>query len=404
MTFRKKCLSCNKPVENTIIDLGMHSFADRFIEEKDFSNSDPAYPLSILLCKNCGFIQNKIQTNPEDRYQEVEYSYTASNSDYAVNHWYKYAEEILDFSKNNPTNILEIGSNDGTLLEGFLNVNPNLNVLGIDASPKMVELANSKKINSHCGIFGNEELKVLENKKFDIICANNVLNHSENPRNFLKSASKYLKDNNSFIVFELPYWKYLVDDGRFDQIYHEHVCYFTAENSQNLLSKIGLEIIHLETNSYHGGSLRVYCSKLNNLKVNKSVENFLLEESFSKLNHSETYKNLIKKINKNRSSLLKKILNAKEEGRKIICVGAAAKANTFLTYYGLDSTIIDFITDASDHKIGKYTPLTRIPIKPDESIAKYDYPICLVTTWNIGENLKKIIFKYNPNAKILMPH
>ena len=91
------------------------------------------------------------------------------------------------------------------------------------------------------------------------------------------------KDKNSFIVYELPYWKNLVVEGRFDQIYHEHVCYFTAENSKNLLSQIGLEIIHIEKNSYHGGSLRIFCSKLNNLKIQDSVEKFLLEESLSKL-------------------------------------------------------------------------------------------------------------------------
>ena len=101
---------------------------------------------------------------------------------------------------------------------------------------------------------------------------------------------------------------------------------------------------------------------------------------------------------------VKKILNANLDNRKVICIGAAAKANTLLTYYGLDKSIVNFITDSSPYKIGKYTPLTRIPILPDSAIKDIHNPLCLITSWNIGEILKQKILEINPTAEIILPH
>ena len=117
MTVRKKCVSCCSNNLEEIIDLGSHSFADRFIEEGNIHKSDPCYLLKCSICKDCGFIQNDIITSPEERYVEVEYSYTTANSNYSIRHWNEYASSINLFYGKNAASILEIGSNDGTLLK-----------------------------------------------------------------------------------------------------------------------------------------------------------------------------------------------------------------------------------------------------------------------------------------------
>ena len=123
-----------------------------------------------------------------------------------------------------------------------------------------------------------------------------------------------------------------------------------------MLESISLEINRVEINDYHGGSLRIYCSKKNKRVICQSVINLLEEEKLSKLTSLTTYESLMNQILKNKISLIKKILEAKLSNREVICIGAAAKANTLLTFYGLDRTLIKFITDTSQYKIGKYTP------------------------------------------------
>ena len=191
MATRITCLACKSKNVTQIIDLGMHSFADRFISKENFSESDPAFPLTCSICNECGLIQNDISTPPEARYQASEYSYTASNSKFSINYWKQYAKDICKKLTKDSKECLEIGSNDGTLLEFFKE--NGLNVTGVDASPLMVSLANDKGLNAYCGIFGHENSNAenqWENKKYDLIVANNVLNHSDDPLAFCRKIAQ----------------------------------------------------------------------------------------------------------------------------------------------------------------------------------------------------------------------
>tara|TARA_Y100000589_G_C27191785_1_gene645096 strand:- start:3515 stop:4738 length:1224 start_codon:yes stop_codon:yes gene_type:complete len=405
MSRRNKCLSCSSLNLKKIIDLGMHSFADRFISKDDYSKYDPAFSLTCSLCKNCGLIQNDVITPPEERYQLSDYSYTASNSQYSINYWQKYSEDLYPQINTNSKDCLEIGSNDGTLLE-FLK-EKGFNVTGVDASPIMVSIAKDKGLNAYCGIFGvdkNKNKNIWENKKYDLIIANNVLNHSDDPISFCKGVANLLKNETSFFVFEQPYWKDLVQLERFDQIYHEHVLYFSVENAKNLMLMCGMEVFKVEHTNYHGGSIRIYSSKKNTRKIDKSLKNFLDIEKKISLKNEQTYLKLMENLEKKKLKTLEKILYALKQKRPIICLGAAAKANTLLTYYSLNSSIIDFITDTSPYKIGKFTPLTRIPIKTDEEIANLQKPLCIITSWNLSETILLKLKKINPTAELVSAH
>ena len=405
MALRDFCLACKAKNLTKIIDLGMHSYADRFISKENYSKSDPVFPLTCSICNNCGIIQNDIVTPPEDRYQSLDYSYTASNSKFSINYWEQYAKEICTKLNNGSKDCLEIGSNDGTLLEFFKD--NGLNVTGVDASPLMVSLSQKKGLDAYCGIFGlknSNKVSQWENKKYDLIIANNVLNHSDDPLSFCQRVEGLFKDNDSFFVFEQPYWKDLVEMQSFDQIYHEHVLYFTAKNAINLMELSGLEVFKIEHKNYHGGSIRVYASKKGCKSIDKSVDDFVKKESEFLLEKNSTYLKLMNILKNKKIKTLEKILKALNDKRPIICLGAAAKANTLLTYYGLNSSIIDFITDTSPFKVDKYTPLTRIPIKKDEDIANLKNPLCLITSWNLSEQILLKLKQINPTAEFISAH
>ena len=384
----------------------MHSFADRFISKSDYYNLDPTYPLTCSLCDECGFVQLECVTTPEARYDEFAYSYTSSNSSSSIAYWSTYAQSVLSALEIFPESILEVGSNDGQLMSEFISKGiPS--VVGVDASPVMCSLANRRGLQTYNSFFGKQSVSLPHHSqgyldlRYDLIVANNVLNHSNDPLDFLATAASLLTSPSSYVVFEVPYWGALVGDFQFDQIYHEHVSYLTLENSTFLAKQAGLNVTHAEMSPYHGGSIRVYCQPASSTKPSSQYFQLLEDERKLNLRDHQIYLNLKNHIIKNRQSLHKIIDNFVDSGRKIVCIGAAAKANTFLTYMGLNSTNVHFITDSSDSKIGKFTPLTRIPVRHDAAISELSSPLCIVTSWNLFDILEPIIKKINPSATVL---
>ena len=397
--LRDKCLSCNSKNLKEIINLGLHSFADRFIYKKNLKNKDPKYPLILDLCINCKFIQSRTITDPKKRYSEIDYSYTSSNSNYSKKHWKDFAKKIDRELNVKGKTLYEIGSNDGFLLHKFKLMGAN--VLGIDASKFMTKISK-KKVNTINCIFNFNQSKKIK-KKFgqaDIIIANNVFNHSDNPRNFLKGIYNLLKKESIFI-FEQPYFAKGLYSFKFDQIYHEHISYFTSKNIKSLLEKNNFKIVSMKKNGYHGGSLRTTCvKKISNIKVNK-IDRLINSEKKNKIYEISYYKKFNQKINFDKSKLINKINQFKKSGYKIAGIGAGAKSNTFLTFYNLNNKLIDFLTDTSKYKINKYTPLTRIPIKSDLELKKHKKLICIILSWNISKIIVYKIKKLNKKIKII---
>jgi len=302
--------------------------------------------------------------------------------------------------------VVEIGSNDGYLINKF---KKNNKVIGVDPSIDMAKIAKSKY-----GVKTVKDLFTLKNSqrikthfgKADLIIANNVFNHSNDPLDFAKGVRNLLKDDGIF-VFELPYWLDTIQTKRFDQIYHEHISYFTVKSSYYLLAKAGLEIFNAEEIEYHGGSLRIYASKITSKIKNNTprkillVENLINKETKFGLFKTSTYKKFQKEITLKRDKFLSNLFGLKARGYSIVAVGAAAKGNTFLNFYKLDKTTIDYVTDSSPQKQGKYTPLTRIPITGDDIFKKYKMVYALILSWNLSVTLKRNLLKINKRIKFL---
>jgi SAM-dependent methyltransferase len=381
-----------------LIDLGMHPYADSFISKNQLNYSEPVYPLQCYLNLNTGIISNSLKTNDDERYNLYDYSYTSSNSKYARNYWRSYYKDISKYINiTDKSKILEIGSNDGFLLSLFKKKTNK--VLGVDASSKMCEIANKKKVKTLNYIMGEITSKKIlrKNGKFDLIIANNVINHANDLSDFINGVKKIMHKKSVF-VYEVPYWLDLVKQKKFDQIYHEHINYFTAKSSFNVLKKNGLILYKINKTSYHGGSIRVFSKlKSKNYKYSTNIElsrMINLEEKL-KLFEKKTYIKFMKTIHKKKIKLLKSILNYKSKGYKIVGIGAAAKANTFINYIGLNSLIVDFVTDSSKHKVGKFTPLSRIPIYKDEKLKNLNKVCAILFAWNISNILKEKIKKIN---------
>jgi SAM-dependent methyltransferase len=392
----------NKNHDIKIIDLGFHPYADTFINKDQLNYSEPIFQLSCYLNKRTGIIKNSITTDEKSRYNLYDYSYTSSNSEYSRNYWEKYSKDIKQELKiNENSKILEIGSNDGFLLKCLKKHTKR--IWGADASQFMCGVAKKNKIRTFNLIFNQKNSRNIKNKigKVDVIISNNVLNHSNDVLDFILGVKNLLNQNGTFI-FELPYWYNLVLHEQFDQIYHEHVNYFTVKSSEFLLKKCGLQIVKIKETEYHGGSIRIYSQIKRKSKINSEVKKYISKETKLGLFKEETYKKFMNNLNRKKISFLKKIIDYKKKNYKIVGIGAPAKGNTFLNFLKLDNCLIDFVTDGSKFKINKYTPLSRIPILPDKYLKKIKGKICVIfLSWNLEKILKPQLLRYKKKIKFI---
>lgn len=399
-TPKNECLLTGDPV-HPILDFGQHPFADTFIDDSLQNISEPIFPLQVCLSPKSGSIQLKYISNSFDRYNLYSYSYTSSNSSFSRNHWDNYASFVARIIPQKGL-FVEIGSNDGYLINQFKS--PETTILGIDSSETMCDIANNNNIPTWHEIFSSS---VAENivdglGKAQCVIANNVLNHANDPVDFVKGVHRIVADD-GFFIFELPYWLSMVKSGKFlDQVYHEHISYFTIKSINTLLTQCGMYIESASIVNYHGGSVRVVAKK--GVKpISSIIDDMIKTEENELLFTPELYLTLQQNFILNKFKWLKNFYDLKERNPNtaFIGVGAAAKANTWLNWHRFDNTMLKCITDSSEFKVGKYTPLSRIPIKSDEEFKNHGEVFALILSWNISEPLKTSLLQINPNIRFL---
>jgi SAM-dependent methyltransferase len=395
------CLISQQPVAK-ILDFGQHAYADTFISQDQLNLSEPVFPLQVNLNAESGSIQLGYVSHAEDRYSLYSYSYTSSNSATARAHWDEYASTV----KSRLPSIkfaVEIGSNDGYLINQLRG--EGVRTIGIDPSMDMCRIAKERGVEVMPAMFCEPVAKDLAKRVggANVVMANNVFNHANDPVSFARAVCQLLADDGLF-VFEVPYWLSMIESGRFtDMVYHEHPTYFTIKMAWNVLKAAGLEIMDFDVVDYHGGSLRVFARRDTGGAMPVQVEDAITRETQVGLFDPRFYEVVQRRFTQQRDAWLQEFyrLRQAEPDAVFIGVGAAAKANTWLTWYGLNKTHLKCITDSSAFKQSKYTPLSRIPIVDDAVFAEHEHPYALILSWNIGEGLRRAILNINPNTRFI---
>lgn len=403
--FRVACLACQSKELAEIINLGMHPMADTFVSRDRASEADRVYPLICDLCVSCGNVQLRAETDPAERYVDVEYSYTSSNSSTSRSHWTGYAREVTARAGTpNGASVLEVGSNDGFLSAELGGL--GFDVVGIDPSPAMARLASERGVRTLTRLFDanavDDVLNALRERP-KLIVANNVFNHANDPSSFVRGIRSAL-DPEGVFVFELPYWGRSIQDRKFDQVYHEHVSYLTVQYAVNLFAMNGMHVSDVQEVDYHGGSIRVYVKHGERTELSQSAAALVASEQAAGLFRPETYHDFMADTVRTRDRFLEHVYRLRRAGESLICVGAPAKGNTFLNFYNLDASVVDYVTDSSPTKQGKLTPRTRIPIVSDEIVRKYDRVHAILLSWNLAEPLKRALGSLNANTQYLNPY
>jgi SAM-dependent methyltransferase len=284
--------------------------------------------------------------------------------------------------------VVELASNDGYLLQNF--VSRGIPCLGIEPAANVAEEAVRKGVPTRSLFFGTETARNLvhEGLQADLVIANNVLAHVPDINDFVSGVALVLKPS-GVVTLEFPHLIELINNNQFDTIYHEHFSYLSLLAVETILNRHGLAVFAVDQLSTHGGSIRVYAQlqKEQRWPVEGSVDVVRAVESAAKLSTIATYANFHHQVEKVKRDLLTFLIQAKEQGKRVVAYGAAAKGNTLLNYCGVRRDFIDFVVDRSPHKQGLFTPGTHIPVYHPDRITEARPDYVLILPWNLKQEV-----------------
>jgi len=377
------CRSCGTVLQHTFADLGMSPLANSYVKPSHLDRMEPFFPLHVRVCASCFLVQLETAAMPEDIF--AEYAYFSSYSDSWLDHAKSYVESVAErFELTQDSRVIEIASNDGYLLQYFLQ--KKIPVLGIEPAKNVAEAAVSKGIPTLVRFFGEETGRDLagEGKRTDLLIGNNVLAHVPDLAGFVLGLKTLLADR-GIITLEFPHLLRIIADNQFDTIYHEHLSYFSMITVEKLFNRYGLIVFDVDELPTHGGSLRIYaCHEDDSSKtINARVADLVSKEERAGLNRLEGYLSFSEGIQKTKRKLLHFLIEAKKEAKSIAAYGAPAKGNTLLNYCGIRTDFIDYTVDRNPHKQAHFLPGTHIPIHHPDKIKETKPDYLLILPWNL---------------------
>lgn len=393
LVYRHTCRICGSSNLTPVINLGEQYLQGSFFKPGKEEPPLRKIDLSLLRCdptkdeNACGLLQMEHSVPPEILYSS--YWYRSGTNQTMRDHLRGIAEDAQVLVNKPDAIVLDIGCNDGTLLNnypsGYLK-------FGVDPSDVAQEISENVKVIQD--IFPSGELnKAVQEKKFDIITSIAMFYDLEDPLSFCKEIKRLLSEEGLWI-FEMSYMPEMLRMNSYDTICHEHLEYYSLAVIEYLLRKSGLKIFDLKLNEINGGSIRCYATHVNNFsfKSEQSQQRIKLlrqEEFDMELDTDKPYKNFQDRINIHRDQLLSLLKSLKKDHKTIHIYGASTKGNTILQWCGVDNRLVDYAADRNPDKFGAYTLGTDIPIISEVESRQMKPDYYLVLPWHFKEEFLK---------------
>lgn len=399
------CRFCNNTLTNTFIDLVNSPASNSFLTLEQLNEPETFFPLRVFTCDKCFLVQI-------DEYKQSEaifngdYVYFSSFSTSWLTHVKSYVELMTNrFGLNKDSQVIEIASNDGYLLQYF--VEKNIPVLGIEPTENTAKVAIEKGVNTITRFFGTELANELSKNgtKADLFLGNNVLAHVPDIVDIVKGIKIILKPQ-GVVTIEFPHLMQLVDNNQFDTIYHEHFSYLSFYSVKQIFEAQGLEMFDVEEIPTHGGSLRIYAKhKEDNSKiVSENVSQLINKEIAKGINTLTYYEDFGQKVSKVKLDFLDFLIQQKRNNKKVAGYGAAAKGNTLLNFCGIKNDMIDFVVDRNPAKQNMFLPASHIPVYAEAALKVNKPDYIIIFPWNLKvEVIEQLSYAREWGAKFVIP-
>ncbi len=377
------CLICSSPLYQ-FIDFGKMPIANGFLLPKNFKK-EYFFNLGTAFCSKCAMVQLTEFVDREKMFHE-NYAFYSSTSSRMAQHFKEFAEDVMTRNKSKKIFVVEVGSNDGIMLRNFSK--KGIKHLGIEPSANVARVAISEGINTTTEFFDEKSAEkiISEYGQADFFLGANVMCHIPYIHSVVAGIKKLLKPK-GLLMFEDPYLGDIVQKTSYDQIYDEHAFYFSVTSVGNLMKMHGLEIIDVVPQETHGGSMRYVIGHQGAHKIKIAVSKWLKKEKELGLSKAKTYDTLRKNIEKSRKDLVSILTKLKKQNKRVVGYAATSKSTTITNYCGITSDLVEFISDTTPIKHGKFSPGTHIPVKPYENF-KNNYPdYAILFAWNHGKEI-----------------
>src|SRR3989344_5433960 len=373
-----RCRICSSRL-NKIIDYGDMPIANGFVKNPKIE--EYTFNLAAFFCPSCLMVQIGDTVKPEKMFHD-HYQFISSTSSAMAEHFKEQAEEITDSlkDKDDPF-VVELGSNDGIMLKHIAKV--GIRHLGIEPSGNVASMSEKVGVLVLREFFHQKTAeKIRKNHgRADVICGSNVSCHIEFLNSVAEGVRILLKDDGVWF-FEEPYIFDIVQKSSFDQMYDEHIFYFSGLSVQNFAQKHGMQLVDMKHQDVHGGSMRYYIKKGANNTVSPAVKKLIKKEIGLQLNRLDGYLKFRDNVNKVCSDLKKLLVQLKKAGKTVAAYGATSKSTTLLNYAKIGPELISYISDNTPTKIGLYTPKTHILVKARDKFMKNPPDYTVLFAWN----------------------
>lgn len=381
---RATCRLCGGNRLSLVVKLAPTPPANAFVPASALATPQERFPLDVFFCEDCAHAQLLDIVDPRILFEH--YVYVSGTSPVFVKHFESYAASVMErFKPASGELVLDIGSNDGTLLSFFKHA--GMTVLGVDPAQDIVATATAAGIETICGFFGQDLASEIEASrgKAQVIMANNVFAHIDNLAEVVAGVRTLLAPGGVF-VFEVSYLVDVVRDTLFDTIYHEHLDYHTVKPLVRFFAANGMEMIEAIRINSHGGSLRgIVQLKDGPYPVGQSVATAMAEEERLGLDKAETFRAFSHNIDALGKELRRVLRSLKSQGKRIAGFGAPAKATTLMYHFGIGPELVDFIIDDSPLKQGLFSPGMHVPVLSSAAIAEKSPDYLVILAWNFAK-------------------
>lgn len=365
-----KCLICQNEIY-PFISFGKMPLANGFLTKQQFE-TEYFFELKVAHCTNCNMVQLLEQPNKDMMFND-HYAFYSGTSKAMGDHFEDFANHVMsDYVNSADPFVVEIGSNDGILLKHFKRA--NIRHLGIEPSENVASVAIKNGINTISRFFNRElaENIIKEHGKADAFLAANVMCHIPYIHSVADGIKILLKPD-GILMFEDPYLGDVIEKISYDQIYDEHVFLFSVQSVKFLFEQHDMELIDVEPQETHGGSMRYVIAHKGARKISERVQIQINKEKEQGLNLPQTYISFKKNCEYSRDKLKSILVSLKNDGKRVVGYAATSKSTTILNYCDIGPDLIDFICDTTPIKHGKYSPGKHIPVKPYEEFRE-NYP------------------------------